>query len=807
MDIAIAPKSAPLLPRRGRGRPRSTVAAVCPQHPGSVVYADRSDTNWSKFYTRPGWRCYPNGKGKPGSHRFLRGGQPTRHPTEHLPTFGCECPTCGKGYEVDEGPRSGRGFALTTDEAALCLKLIGQGESMRHSAQMTRKAAKRYMFVSEWEIEPRTRVKLRLLQTGKDRPRITDRYSKQSNLAAYYLDVLAPEIIDEFLPRKWPEVIVLDELPLRKPRFDDPDSDTGAQGGEEAGHVLCVVDGTTRPGKPISFWFAGGKNKTEWIRLFTRKDYDQSSAPSWIVCDNDPSIQAAVREVWPEATIYLCEGHLRTGAQKYAEADGIPEWVRRTDLDPEWFAKKQAAKAAASKSWKTPRDPDAEQLPTRLYERHPVWAAMQTMWRNIADWDEFRFAVATYIPDERMELRKWIADNELTILRQFKMRTQHPERPTGNGAVEKETTWLRDHFEERGGCFRNARRIQVVLDLMLLERAGFADTNVYSRLIAKHLKSTRNGGTGLRKEEWPLLMWDQDGSTIQEMIDRSDRERLEEYRIYQSHIHRERMSKLIKEDDERLVAAGLSPRGHAERSAPATTRAEQKTRRGLFVADYPELLAEWDYEANTELGLDPTTTRAASSKWAHWICRAHENDPVPHLHRWRVQVGHRTKGTGCRMCGGLEACPSTSVAAKLPTAAEEWATELNGDRTPDNTRAGAKYAVFWRCLRDPEHPPYRQVVYSHVLDKRRCPLHPEDRVATRRANADKRRQLKAAESHLLRHQLLSEEIEIRKLIEDARHKRTLARSEIIEKAERILDTARAAIDLASEMDDAAPDSS
>lgn len=59
---------------------------------------------------------------------------------------------------------------------------------------------------------------------------------------------------------------------------------------------------------------------------------------------------------------------------------------------------------------------------------------------------------------------------------------------------------------------------------------------------------------------------------------------------------------------------------------------------------YPELLEEWDYEKNEELGLDPKYLSAFSSKRAHWKCKKCGN-------KWDAIITMRTLyGYGCKIC-------------------------------------------------------------------------------------------------------------------------------------------------------------
>ena len=61
-----------------------------------------------------------------------------------------------------------------------------------------------------------------------------------------------------------------------------------------------------------------------------------------------------------------------------------------------------------------------------------------------------------------------------------------------------------------------------------------------------------------------------------------------------------------------------------------------------YLIDNPTLMAEWNWEKNNELGLDPTILTLGSNKKVWWICEKG--------HEWRSSVANRTKGNGCRKC-------------------------------------------------------------------------------------------------------------------------------------------------------------
>lgn len=64
------------------------------------------------------------------------------------------------------------------------------------------------------------------------------------------------------------------------------------------------------------------------------------------------------------------------------------------------------------------------------------------------------------------------------------------------------------------------------------------------------------------------------------------------------------------------------------------------------IAEFPNLLAEWDWEKNNELGLDPYKLTYGSQTFAHWKCVAQQ-------HSWYARISNRgRKGLNCPYCSG-----------------------------------------------------------------------------------------------------------------------------------------------------------
>ena len=65
--------------------------------------------------------------------------------------------------------------------------------------------------------------------------------------------------------------------------------------------------------------------------------------------------------------------------------------------------------------------------------------------------------------------------------------------------------------------------------------------------------------------------------------------------------------------------------------------AEKKEKR--YVSDNAQLMAEWNWEKNNELGFDPIFLTCGSKKKVWWKCSKG--------HEWLAEVKNRNIGIGC----------------------------------------------------------------------------------------------------------------------------------------------------------------
>lgn len=178
------------------------------------------------------------------------------------------------------------------------------------------------------------------------------------------------------------------------------------------------------------------------------------------------------------------------------------------------------------------------------------------------------------------------------------------------------------------------------------------------------------------------------------------------------------------------------------------------------IAENTKLMAEWDYEKNCALGLDPNILGCASHTKTWWRCKeghswyamisnrdrhgrscpycAHQL-PIPgetdfatlfpalvaewhptknnyspteimpgthkkawwicsEGHEWEAEVKSRTSGVGCPYCSGKKVLKGfNDLATVNPDIAAEWHPTLNGNLTPEDVTDASGRKVWWLC--------------------------------------------------------------------------------------------------------------
>ena len=106
-----------------------------------------------------------------------------------------------------------------------------------------------------------------------------------------------------------------------------------------------------------------------------------------------------------------------------------------------------------------------------------------------------------------------------------------------------------------------------------------------------------------------------------------------------------------------------------------------------LAATHPEILKEWDEEANGDL--TPHNLTKHTTKLIHLICGKG--------HSYTVKVNWWARGRRCPYCAGQKVHVDDSLGAKHPKLSEEWHQERNGDLTPKDVLPKSHVMVWWKC--------------------------------------------------------------------------------------------------------------
>lgn len=114
-----------------------------------------------------------------------------------------------------------------------------------------------------------------------------------------------------------------------------------------------------------------------------------------------------------------------------------------------------------------------------------------------------------------------------------------------------------------------------------------------------------------------------------------------------------------------------------------------------YVSDNAQLMAEWNWGKNNELGFNPNTLTLGSNKKVWWNCgKGHE---------WQASIANRSKGRGCPFCSGNKVLKGYNDLQNVnPILAKEWSYERNGNLKPENFTANSGKKVWWKCSKGHE---------------------------------------------------------------------------------------------------------
>lgn len=410
-----------------RARDLTTPRPKCPDGHDGEVWLD-GFYGRDKTHQRPLFRCVPN---NPDPHRSPRpklhaDGKPAHKFVEPLPrrhtrttSAPAACEECEHVLTRREGPQTPRNCVFTVREVAKMLVALTHGRSMRKAAKDMRESADRTV-LSLW---------------GQQRP------SLYGQLSADYVAALGQAVVSELMPAHWPDAVALDEttFPFVLTERDDKGKVVSQRTMEFSLLGVMGYDAGAGKGLPWRFAVRGGYDTVEWEAVLR----SLPGAPTWVVCDERKSIRAAVRRVWPKATIYSCEAHIARLGEKKLGLDGHGPY---SDL---W--------------WKLQRG----------VKNEVAWQAFEQEARAKGAANTFR----------------WIASKRRTMKRQFAVSEEG--RPRSTGSLETTLREMKERLGLRRYVVRNRVRLDLLFALMALDLREEASERSFARVLRRLVEANK----------------------------------------------------------------------------------------------------------------------------------------------------------------------------------------------------------------------------------------------------------------------------------------------------------------------------
>ena len=128
-----------------------------------------------------------------------------------------------------------------------------------------------------------------------------------------------------------------------------------------------------------------------------------------------------------------------------------------------------------------------------------------------------------------------------------------------------------------------------------------------------------------------------------------------------------------------------------------------------YVSDNAQLMAEWNWEKNNALGLDPQKLTFGSGKKVWWKCG--------NSHEWESRIDHRSKGIGCPYCSKKACWPGENdLLTCRPDIATEW-NHVKNHSGPESIAVRSNKIVWWKCNKGHEY----QTSVSNRVAGQACP--------------------------------------------------------------------------------------
>ncbi|MBQ3074042.1 MAG: zinc-ribbon domain-containing protein [Ruminococcus sp.] len=132
-----------------------------------------------------------------------------------------------------------------------------------------------------------------------------------------------------------------------------------------------------------------------------------------------------------------------------------------------------------------------------------------------------------------------------------------------------------------------------------------------------------------------------------------------------------------------------------------------------YIIDNAELMAEWDWEKNNALNINPQILTQGSHMKVWWKC---DNG-----HSWQASPNHRaSKHRGCPYCchNPIVLEGTNDLATCNPVLAKEWNNNKNGTLLPSQVTLHSNKKVWWKCDRGHEW----KTSVNHRANGSNCPL-------------------------------------------------------------------------------------
>ena len=140
--------------------------------------------------------------------------------------------------------------------------------------------------------------------------------------------------------------------------------------------------------------------------------------------------------------------------------------------------------------------------------------------------------------------------------------------------------------------------------------------------------------------------------------------------------------------------------------------AEKKEKQ--YVSDNARLMAEWNWEKNNELELNPQILTLGSNKKPWWKCNICQ-------YEWMASPNNRSRGTNCPVCANrIIISGKNDLLTKYPLIAKRWHPTLN-EIAPSQVAPNSNQKAYWTCEKDNRHYFYTRI--DHMVNSNiACPV-------------------------------------------------------------------------------------